>query len=213
MIICTLRQKTHVSCCIIGDAILYWMRNAFSLQGPVGMHMESDSELVTLVLNGDRQAFGRLFQRHERSVLAVTLSVLGNYHAAQDAAQEAFVVAYRRIGALRRGASFGPWVRKIARREAIRLGRTMRPRPEAAEAPVQAHSPSDDGQIDESHRRLLDAVMRLPRHEREALVLHYFEGHAVKTISEMTGRPLGTITMQLSRARSRLQKRLKETST
>jgi RNA polymerase sigma-70 factor (ECF subfamily) len=177
------------------------------------VHVESDSELVAAALNGDQQAFGRLFQRHERSVLAVTLSILGNYHAAQDAAQEAFVTAYTRIGSLREGACFGPWVCKIARREAIRVGRRTRPRPEAARAPVQTCSPSDNGQIDESHRQLLDAVTRLPRHEQEVLVLHYFEGHAVKAISEMTGRPVGTITMQLSRGRSRLQRVLKETQT
>jgi DNA-directed RNA polymerase specialized sigma24 family protein len=44
-------------------------------------------------------------------------------------------------------------------------------------------------------------------------MLHYFEGHPVKTISAITGRPIGTVTMQLSRARSHLQKWLKESST
>ncbi len=176
------------------------------------MQVDSDSDLVAAALGGDRQAFGRLFERHERSVLAAALSVLGNYHAAQDAAQEAFVTAYVRIGELRSRGSFGPWVRKIALREALRMSQRIHPGMEAGEPAAQG-DPSDDGQITESHRELLDAVMRLPRHEQDVLVLHYFEGHAVKVISEMTGRPVGTITMQLHRARSRLRKRLKGTST
>jgi len=56
--------------------------------------MESDAELVKVALNGDRQAYGELFRRHERSVLAIALGILGDYHAAQDIAQNAFVTAY-----------------------------------------------------------------------------------------------------------------------
>ena len=54
------------------------------------MDMKSDSKLVKAVLKGDRHAYGCLFKRHERSVQAVALGILGDYHAAQDAVQEAF---------------------------------------------------------------------------------------------------------------------------
>jgi len=172
--------------------------------------MQSDAELVQVVLNGDRQAYGRLFERHERSVLAAVLAVLGDYHAAQDVSQDAFVKAYANLGSLRRGSSFGPWVREIARREAIDIRRRAGQR-KRVELPAQEMDERpNDGQIDEQNRLLLDAVMHLPKHEQEVTMLRYFEGHAVKTISEMTGRPVGTITMQLSRARLHLQKWLKE---
>jgi RNA polymerase sigma-70 factor (ECF subfamily) len=175
--------------------------------------MASDSELVQIVLDGDRQAYGRLFERHERSVLAVALAVLGNYHTAQDVTQEAFVTAYARLGSLRRRASFGAWVRKIARHEAIAAMRRERQSQNAGPGGLEPGVVSDDGTLDEQTRLLLDAVMRLPKHEQLVLTLHYFEGHPVKTISEMTGRPVGTVTMQLSRARSRLHKWLKEDPT
>jgi RNA polymerase sigma factor (sigma-70 family) len=77
-------------------------------------------------------------------------------------------------------------------------------------AALEPCGPADNGCIDEQTRRLLAAVLRLPKHEQEVLTLRYFEGHPVKTISEITGRPVGTVTMQLSRARTRLQKWLKE---
>ncbi len=174
------------------------------------MDMQSDSKLVKAVLNGDRHAYGCLFERHERSVHAVALGVLGDYHAAQDAVQEAFVTAYKKLGGLRKGSSFGPWVRKIARREAIRIGRRMQKRKDMKHIVAQADVVSSDGRIDEPNRKLLNAVMRLPKHERVVIMLRYFDDHSTKTISEMTGRPVGTVTMQLSRAHARLHKWLKE---
>jgi RNA polymerase sigma-70 factor (ECF subfamily) len=179
----------------------------------VKMDVQSDSELVQKALNGDRQAYGRLFERHERSVLAVALAVLGDYHAAQDAAQETCVTAYTRLRSLRRGSSFGAWVRKIARREAIAARRRMSKAKNAGSVPAERDRSAEDGCIDEQTRLLLAAVLRLPKHEQEVLTLRYFEGHSVKTISEMTGRPVGTVTMQLSRARTRLRKWLKESLT
>ncbi|MBN1360637.1 MAG: RNA polymerase sigma factor [Sedimentisphaerales bacterium] len=172
--------------------------------------MQSDSELVQVALGGDREAYAVLFRRHERSVLAVALAVLGDYHAAQDAAQEAFVAAYRNLGGLRIGSSFGPWVCKIARRQALRIRKQAHRAAENEPPAVEPSEAPSNGEVDEANRRLLDAVMRLPRHERIVVMLHYFDDRPVGTISEMTGRPVGTVTMQLSRARARLHKWLKD---
>jgi RNA polymerase sigma-70 factor (ECF subfamily) len=78
---------------------------------------------------------------------------------------------------------------------------------------AQADVVSNDGRIDEPNRKLLDAVMRLPKHERVVIMLRYFDDHSTKTISEITGRPIGTVTTQLSRAHARLHKWLKESLT
>ena len=176
------------------------------------MNTQSDSKLVKAVLNGDRDAYGCLFERHERSVQAVALAILGDYHAAQDAVQESFLTAYRKLGGLRKGASFGPWIRKIARRQALRIGRDMLQKNDYKRHVTQVSAVSSDGRIDEPNRRLLEAVMRLPKHERVVVMLRYFDGHSVKTISEITGRQIGTVTMQLSRAHARLHKWLKGNS-
>ena len=172
--------------------------------------MLSDSNLVKAALNGDRYAYGCLFERHERSVQAVALGVLGDYHAAQDAVQEAFVTAYRKLSELRKGSSFGPWIRKIARRQAINIGRKMQQRKEVSQTVAQAEDVSSNSKIDEPNQELLNAVMRLPNHEQIVIMLRYVDNHSTKMISEMTGRPIGTVTMQLSRAHARLHKWLKE---
>jgi RNA polymerase sigma-70 factor (ECF subfamily) len=174
------------------------------------MNTLSDSKLVEAALSGDREAYGCLFERHERSVQAVALAILGDYHAAQDAVQESFVTAYTKLGGLRKGSSFGPWVRKIARREAIQLSRSRLKREDTKHYVTRANAPPSDGQIDETNRRLLEAVVRLPKHERVVVTLRYFDNHSTKMISRITGRSVGTITMQLSRARARLYKWLKD---
>ena len=176
------------------------------------MNTQSDSTLVEAVINGDREAYGCLFERYERSVQAVALAVLGDHHAAQDAVQESFMTAYKKLGGLRKGSSFGPWVRKIARHEAIRIGRNMLKRKDAKQHVMQASAVPNDGRIDEPNRKLLDVVMRLPKHELVVVMLRYFDGHSIKMISKITGRPTGTVTMQLSRAHARLHKWLKESS-
>lgn len=174
------------------------------------MNTQSDSVLVKAVLNGDREAYGSLFERYERSVQAVALAVLGDHHAAQDAVQESFMTAYKKLGGLRKGSSFGPWIRKIAKREAIRIGRVTLKRKDAKQLAIQASEVSNDGQIDEPNRKIIDAVMRLPKHELAVVMLRHFDGHSIKMISNITGRKTGTVTMQLSRAHARLHKWLKE---
>jgi RNA polymerase sigma-70 factor (ECF subfamily) len=176
------------------------------------MNTQSDSKLVRAVLNGDRDAYGCLFDRHERSVQAVALSVLSDYHAAQDVVQESFVTAYRKLGGLRKGSSFGPWIRKIAKRQAIQIRRSVLQADIAKKRVIETSSVSNDGRIDEPNRTLLGAVMRLPKHERTVIMLRYFDGHSTEMISNITGRPIGTVTMQLSRAHARLHKWLKGNS-
>ena len=96
--------------------------------------MQSDGDLVERALMGDRSAYGELFRRYERSVLAVALSVLSDFHAAQDVSQETFVMAYEKLPALRRGSSFGVWVQRIARNEAIGYVRRLQRRQSAEES-------------------------------------------------------------------------------
>ena len=55
---------------------------------------QSDQKLVQSVLQGQKQCFGQLVRRYEKSIRAVTMNIVNNHHVAQDAAQEAFINAY-----------------------------------------------------------------------------------------------------------------------
>lgn len=169
--------------------------------------MESDRQLVKAARKGDRPSFAKLIERYEWTVRAVTLNVLKDRHEASDAAQEAFVIAYRKLRTLRKASAFGAWLMKIARREALRLAKRRRRLMPLEDAEGMA-CPEDNGHLCEEHEQLLAAVERLPRHERAVVMLRHFDGRPVDQIAEMTGRPVGTVTKQLSRAHKRLRQQL-----
>ena len=176
--------------------------------------MQADAEIVRAVLHGDRQAFTALVTRHERAVWATAWRVLRDDHAAADAGQEAFLQSFHRLGDLRRPEQFGVWLLRIARRESIRLARRRARDPCRSLDETGTDPPQDrDGTAGSATRLsadaedLLAAVARLPEHERLVVALRYLEGHSVAEVAAALGRPVGTVTKQLSRAIERLKVR------
>ena len=171
----------------------------------------SDAELVSASVAGGRSAFEELARRHERSVVATALAVLHDHHAAQDAAQDALLTAYRKLASLRDPAAFGHWVLRIARRAALRKARSVRrgrDRPQPIEAAGEVPSPGGPVMFDDEERALLAAVDRLPEGERVVVLLRHFDGHSLPDAARLLGRPLGSVTKQLSRAHQRLREQL-----
>jgi RNA polymerase sigma-70 factor, ECF subfamily len=180
------------------------------------MPMQADAEIVRAVLGGDRDAFAALVARHERAVWATAWRVLKDDHAAADAGQEAFLQAFHRLGDLRQPEHFAVWLLRIARRESIRLARRRAREPSRSLDQAGTDAPSDHNRIDATATRLstdaedvLTAVARLPEHERLVVVLHYLDGHSVVEVAAALGRPVGTVTKQLSRAIGRLRVKTK----
>jgi RNA polymerase sigma-70 factor, ECF subfamily len=130
------------------------------------------------------------------------MSVLRDAHLAQDAAQEAFVKAYEKLGSLRRAGAFGPWLLQIGRRCALDLVRQYR-ETSLADHEIAAARPA--GLLDEEKELLLAAVLELRESERQVVMLRHFGGYRVKEVAEITGRSVGTVTKQLSRAHRHLR--------
>jgi len=155
---------------------------------------------------GDVEAFGRLIERYERSVLAAALAELRDVHLAEDVAQETLLLAFRRLDTLRDDGKFGPWLMQIARRQVVDAVRARRV-PVSVPPDNSQHEPAaasgDQSWIENEH--LLSLVARLPDHERVLIGLRYFDGHSMAEIAGITGRPIGTVTKQLSRATRRLR--------
>jgi RNA polymerase sigma-70 factor (ECF subfamily) len=176
------------------------------------MPMQADAEIVRAVLCGDREAFAALVARHERAVWATAWRVLRDDHAAADAGQEAFLQAFHRLGDLRRPERFGVWLLRIARRESIRLARRRAREPSRSLDEADAdppHDPAPAMRLSADAEDLLAAVARLPEHERLVVVLHYLDGRPVAEVAATLGRPVGTVTKQLSRAIERLKVKTK----
>ena len=146
------------------------------------MDTRDDNELVAGCRAGDRAAYGALIDRYYRYIFATCLAVLGHVQEAEDAAQEAVVRGFERIGKLRAAEQFGPWITRIAKNLCIdRLRRQRRDR-EAVTGRVET-SPVRQ----EEHADLQDAIRQLPMELRLPLVMYYFDGRSAAGIANTLG--------------------------
>ena len=146
-----------------------------------------------------------LVKRYERPVRAVALDVVADYHSAADVSQEAFVKAYQQLAVLRKPEAFGAWLMKITHKCALDSARRRLKAP-GLEMKAAAVIESPNGQLDEDNQRLLVAVVKLPKSEKQVVMLRYFGENSVGEVAKIAGRSVGTVTKQLSRAHKRLRK-------
>jgi RNA polymerase sigma-70 factor (ECF subfamily) len=170
--------------------------------------MPTTEELVTAVRVGDTSAFGKLVRLYERAAIITAHSVLHDYDKAQDAAQEGFMIAYTKLNQLSVAAAFGPWLLKIVRHRAGHMQRERRTIELRSE--IDAAGSAQSSEWIHRYEETMEQIGQLPEHERMVVVLRYVDGHSVQAIADTTGRPVGTITKQLSRALGRLRKLLRE---
>ena len=141
------------------------------------MATRTESELIEAAQNGDLDSFGELYCRHYVAVVGVAYCALADRHLAEDAAQEAFVVASRELARLRNPGRFAAWICTIAKRIAIRMSRVHKEtniRHDVATVPHLATHASDV---------VREAVLALPDRAREVVVLHYFTGLSHREIA------------------------------
>lgn len=173
--------------------------------------------LIDRARGGDLPSFNSLVSRFQDPVYSLALRMLGSPEAAEDATQEAFIRAWRRIDTFR-GGRFQSWlftiVANLSRDELRRRGRRPQTSLDAArDDPDRASlDPADDGpspeQVAETGdlRVLLErALAELPDEWREIVVLSDVQDLAYDEIANITGLPLGTVKSRLSRARGRLR--------
>lgn len=173
-----------------------------------------DRELVEAVRAGDAQAFEMLVERETASVFRACFRALGRIHDAEDATQEAFVIAYRSIGTFRGEGSLSAWLARIATRQALRRASQRRDvgwLDPTAPGGLDVAGPSEPlAELErlERHRRVRHAVAGLPEPYREVVALRFFAELPLAQIASLTGRPVGTVKTHLHRGLARLRTRL-----
>ena len=169
------------------------------------------ARLVRAAQRGDRQAFGELFQRFERTVFAIALRRLGDFNEAQELTQDVFVQAMTKLDQLRDPQCFAGWLRSITHRMAInrivRRGPDLPTEPEAMEANcVESITPLSVVLQSERKSQLRAGLNRLRDLDRETLEAFYVRGQSLIEMSDEFEAPLGTIKRRLHVARKRLAK-------
>ena len=178
--------------------------------------------LIQRAQGGDLTAFNSLVVRFQDPLYSLALRMLGSPQAAEDATQEAFIRAWRRIDSFK-GGRFQSWlftiVANLSRDELRR--RARRPQTSLAAArddPARASlDPIDDDPLPEERAQTGDlratlerALAQLPDDWREIVVLSDVNDLAYHEIARITDLPLGTVKSRLSRARGRLRDILRE---
>jgi RNA polymerase sigma-70 factor (ECF subfamily) len=178
----------------------------------------SDADLIARARRGDSAAFGELVDRHCTAVYRATLAVLGSHEEAEDAAQDAFVVAFERLASFRGDASFKTWLLTIAWRQDINRRRSLtrwwrRTRDEQAAAEdvaSRAPSPEDAAATDELRGAIVAEIRGLSQKLRDTLLLAQAGELSYEDIAAMTNVPVGTVKWRVSEARKMIRKRLRE---
>ena len=161
----------------------------------------SDASLVAAARAGDRDAFGRLYERYGRMVHGILLARVPRYDVA-DLVHDVFLSALRQLGTLREDGAFGGWLSTIARRCAVDH---LRRCPEETAIPEDLPGP-DPGRID--GRWVLRTIRSLPEAYRETLILRLVEGMTGPEIAARTGLTPGSVRVNLHRGMKQLREKL-----
>ena len=173
-------------------------------------HADPDGADVDRVLAGETRAFEGIVRRWQGPLVNMAWRYCRDRGRAEELAQEAFVRAWRGLGAWRRESTFSTWLFAVAanvyRSELKRFPGVNLPIEEIAEPSRAAgqHHLLEEQSRDESVRR---AVAALPLRYREPQVLFYFHEMDVAAAARTMGVPEGTLKARLKRARSMLARR------
>ena len=178
--------------------------------------MEPLQSLITQAQNGDIDAFGTIVTRFQDMAVGYAYSILGDFHLAQDAAQEAFISAFRDLKMLREPSAFPAWFRRLIFKQCNRLTRGRRLKTEPLEIAMDAVGDKVDPvamMIErESQEHIWSAIDALPENERVATTLFYICGYSQKEIADFLEVPSSTINGRLQTARRRMKVALMDAS-
>ena len=152
-----------------------------------------------------------LVVRFQDPVLAYAFSLLGDYHLAEDAAQESLVTMIRNLGQLREPAAFVGWLRTIVFKHCDRIRRRQHVElvfPEDETLIDDRETPDEARVVDEMGACVQRAVAGLPAAQREAVTLYYMSDMSGPDVAAFLGLPLTTIKKRLHDARSALRRRM-----
>lgn len=179
------------------------------------MDDRSDERLLSDYREGESAAFRVLIDRYRDSLLRFLIRFMGDRQAAEDVFQETFLQIHLSAGTFDTSRRFKPWLFTIAANKGRDLHRknskrsTLELSAEVGDESgprfvdlmeIETTRPLDALQAREREERVQSAVMELPEHYREILLLAYFQKMTYAQLAEVLGIPLGTVKSRLHAA-------------
>jgi RNA polymerase sigma-70 factor (ECF subfamily) len=179
-----------------------------------------EQDAIRRILAGDRDAFRVLMDRHLPTVLRMTYRVTGNPVDAEEAAQEAFLLAYKKLSSFREQSAFGTWVYRIAMNCSLNLVErrsrdlawdavSLEPGSSTENLAVSPR-PTPEAEIlnTEALRRRERAMLTLTPMERTAFILRHMEDQPIQVIAEALGVQHNSAKQAIFRAVAKLRRAL-----
>lgn len=183
----------------------------------------NDLTLVRRCQAGDIDAFGDLVARHQDRLYGTLVQILGSLEDARDVSQDAFALAYQKLGSFRGDSAFYSWLFRIAYNAAMtRRRKERRPRhasiettrDQSGDEPADqrpAADPAYSMQTEERQDMVRRALDDLAEDYRTPLVLKEIDGLRYDEIAEIMDCPIGTVRSRIHRARQELRDKLSRT--
>ena len=160
----------------------------------------ADEDLLSLLGDGDAQAFALLYDRHSRAAFSLAYRIMGERQAAEDLAQDAFIRIWRGAPSYRTGrGSVRTWMLSMVRNRGIdqlRSHASRRRTQEKIEACAPRSQPNEaftETWRNSQRAQVREALNTLPQEQLKILELAYFSGYTHVEIADLLGLPLGTV--------------------
>lgn len=176
------------------------------------MEKEKIRSLVLQAGQGDRAAFGELYEETGRGVYFNCLKLLGNAQQAEDITQDTFMKALEKLDSLNEPENFSAWVNRIAVNNCkMYFRKNPRNAEEESEkiiddTPDSELIPDDYADSEEKRRIIMNIIdTALTDEQRQTIILYYFDMMSVAEIAEIMECSVGTVTSRLSAARKKIR--------
>jgi RNA polymerase sigma-70 factor (ECF subfamily) len=183
---------------------------------------ELDHQLVERVQKGEKAAFDLLVRKYQHKITGVISRYINDWSECQDVAQEAFIRAYRAIGAFRGDSQFYTWVYKIAINTAKNYLVSQGRRPPTDDVAIEdavlldggirlreSATPERELLRQEIEQTVFATVEQLPEELKIAITLREVDGLSYEEIAETMNCPIGTVRSRIFRAREAIDTKLR----
>lgn len=172
----------------------------------------ADAQLVARCLAGDLGAFEDLYRQHSTRLYNLAYRMLGNPTDAEDALQDIFLTAYRKLDSFRAASALSTWLYRLGMNVCLDRLRSKATRQEHATDTLETWTPVHTGPVPELAVTKIDlerAIGALPEGARAAFLLHDVEGFDHQEVGRILGIAEGTSKSQVHKARIRLRELLR----
>lgn len=164
-----------------------------------------DATAIESCLKGEQDAYRHLVERYQKQAVAHAVSILGNREDALDAAQEAFIDAFRALKQFDQERRFYPWFYVLLRNRCYKITARRRETENIEDTEIIAPR---EGLPAEERFALEKALLALSKEDREIITLKYLDGLAYEELAVRLQIPRGTVMSRLFYARKQLQAKL-----